>query len=170
MFYWISLALLAVVLDQVTKILAVKYLMPVDTVPIIKKVLHLTYLENTGAAFGSLKNSRWVFLAVSTFAIIALVFYMFRFKPKNRVLSAGLAFIIGGGIGNMIDRLAKGYVVDFVDFRLINFAVFNVADSFVCVGAALVIIYIFFFAEKEDKNAKNEKKESKNEENTDGNR
>lgn len=170
MFYWISLALLAVVLDQVTKILAVKYLMPVDTVPIIKNVLHLTYLENTGAAFGSLKNSRWVFLAVSTFAIIALVFYMFRFKPKNRVLSAGLAFIIGGGIGNMIDRLAKGYVVDFVDFRLINFAVFNVADSFVCVGAALVIIYIFFFAEKEDKNAKNEKKESKNEENTDGNR
>ena len=155
MFYWISLALLAVVLDQVTKILAVKYLMPVDTVPIIKNVLHLTYLENTGAAFGSLKNSRWVFLAVSTFAIIALVFYMFRFKPKNRVLSAGLAFIIGGGIGNMIDRLAKGYVVDFVDFRLINFAVFNVADSFVCVGAALV---------------KNEKKESKNEENTDGNR
>lgn len=170
MFYWISLALLSVVLDQVTKLLAVKYLMPVDTVPIIKNVLHLTYLENTGAAFGSLKNSRWVFLAVSTFAIIALVFYMFRFKPKNRVLSAGLAFIIGGGIGNMIDRLAKGYVVDFVDFRLINFAVFNVADSFVCVGAALVIIYIFFFAEKEDKNAKNEKKESKNEENTDGNR
>ncbi len=170
MFYWISLALLAVVLDQVTKLLAVKYLMPVDTVPIIKNVLHLTYLENTGAAFGSLKNSRWVFLAVSTFAIIALVFYMFRFKPKNRVLSAGLAFIIGGGIGNMIDRLAKGYVVDFVDFRLINFAVFNVADSFVCVGAALVIIYIFFFTEKEDKNAKNEKKESKNEENTDGNR
>lgn len=170
MFYWISLALLAVVLDQVTKILAVKYLMPVDSVPIIKSVLHLTYLENTGAAFGSLKNSRWVFLAVSTFAIIALVFYMFRFKPKNRVLSAGLAFIIGGGIGNMIDRIAKGYVVDFVDFRLINFAVFNVADSFVCVGAALVIIYIFFFAEKEDKNAKNEKKESKNEENTDGNR
>lgn len=170
MFYWISLALLAVVLDQVTKILAVKYLMPVNTVPIIKSVLHLTYLENTGAAFGSLKNSRWVFLAVSTFAIIALVFYMFRFKPKNRVLSAGLAFIIGGGIGNMIDRIAKGYVVDFIDFRLINFAVFNVADSFVCVGAALVIIYIFFFAEKEDKNAKNEKKESKNEENTDGNR
>ncbi len=170
MFYWISLALLAVVLDQVTKILAVKYLMPVNTVPIIKSVLHLTYLENTGAAFGSLKNSRWVFLAVSTFAIIALVFYMFRFKPKNRVLSAGLAFIIGGGIGNMIDRIAKGYVVDFVDFRLVNFAVFNVADSFVCVGAALVIIYIFFFAEKEDKNAKNEKKESKNEENTDGNR
>lgn len=170
MFYWISLALLAVVLDQVTKILAVKYLMPVNTVPIIKSVLHLTYLENTGAAFGSLKNSRWVFLAVSTFAIIALVFYMFRFKPKNRVLSAGLAFIIGGGIGNMIDRIAKGYVVDFVDFRLVNFAVFNVADSFVCVGAALVIIYIFFSAEKEDKNAKNEKKESKNEENTDGNR
>ena len=69
----------------------------------------------------------------------------------------------------MIDRLAKGYVVDFVDFRLINFAVFNVADSFVCIGAALVIIYIFFFAEK-DENEKSTKKESKNEENADGNR
>lgn len=169
MFYWISLTLLAIVLDQATKFLAVKFLMTVDTVPIIKNVLHLTYLENTGAAFGSLKNSRWVFLAVSTFAIIALVFYMFKFKPKNRILSAGLAFIIGGGIGNMIDRLAKGYVVDFVDFRLINFAVFNVADSFVCIGAALVIIYIFFFAEK-DENEKSTKKESKNEENADGNR
>lgn len=138
-------------LDQITKWLAVLFLKEIDTLPLIKNVLHLTYLENTGAAFGILKNNRWIFLVVSAVAIVALLFYLAKFRPKNKWLLVGLSFIVGGGIGNMIDRLLLGYVIDFIDFRLINFAVFNVADAFVCIGAVLVIIYVFFFSEKESK-------------------
>lgn len=143
-------------LDQLTKFLAVEYLTKVSTIPIIEDVIHLTYLENTGAAFGILKNHRWIFLVISTVAIIALIAYMLKFPPKNKWLSVGLSFIVGGGIGNMIDRTILGYVVDFIDFRLINFAIFNVADSFVCIGAVLVLIYVFFFSEDAKKGAEND--------------
>lgn len=143
-----------IAIDQITKWLAVQYLTKVETVPIIKDILHLTYLENEGAAFGILKNNRWVFLVISTVAIIGLIIYLVKYPPKNKWLIFGLSFIVGGGIGNMIDRLLLGYVVDFIDFRVINFAIFNGADSFVCIGAVLVLIYVFFFSE--------EKKEVKN--------
>jgi len=115
---------------------------------------HLTYLENTGAAFGILKNHRWIFLVISTVAIIALITYMLKFPPKNKWLSVGLSFIVGGGIGNMIDRTILGYVVDFIDFRLINFAIFNVADSFVCIGAVMLMYYLIVETVKETKAAK----------------
>ena len=151
MLFWILITVGVVVLDQITKWLAVEYLIPVGTVPIIKDALHLTYVENPGAAFGMMQNSRWIFLLVSTVAIIAIIIYLIKFAPKNKLALLSLAFILGGGIGNMIDRVALGYVVDFIDFRLINFAVFNVADSFVCVGAALLIIYVLFIEGKENK-------------------
>lgn len=147
----IIILIAAIFLDQITKWLAVLFLKEIDTLPLIKNVLHLTYLENTGAAFGILKNNRWIFLVVSAVAIVALLFYLAKFRPKNKWLLVGLSFIVGGGIGNMIDRLLLGYVIDFIDFRLINFAVFNVADAFVCIGAVLVIIYVFFFSENESK-------------------
>jgi signal peptidase II len=136
MLIWIAVIILAVFLDQLTKYLTVLYVQPVKTIPIIEDVLHLTYVENTGAAFGMLKNARWVFMVASTVMIIVLLVYMFGIPPKKRHWAENLclALIIAGGIGNMIDRVALGYVVDMIDFRLINFAVFNVADSFVCVG------------------------------------
>ena len=151
MLFWILITVGVVVLDQFTKWLAVEYLIPIGTVPIIKDALHLTYVENPGAAFGMMQNSRWIFLLVSTVAIIAIIIYLIKFATKNKLALLSLAFILGGGIGNMIDRVALGYVVDFIDFRLINFAVFNVADSFVCVGAALLIIYVLFIEGKENK-------------------
>lgn len=144
--------IVTIILDQLTKYLAVIFLKNIETFPIIKGALHFTYVENKGAAFGILSDSRWVFIVISTVAIIGLGIYLFRFAEKNYLLRTGLAFIVGGGIGNMIDRTLLGYVVDFVDFRLINFAVFNIADTFVCIGAALLLIYVFFFAEKEQKN------------------
>ena len=142
--FWLMITALTVVIDQLTKILAVKFLKPVDTVPLIEGVLHLTYLENRGAAFGMLKDHRWVFMVTSTVAVIAVLAFMMAGYKKyyNPLLFTGLSFIAGGGIGNMIDRVANGYVVDFIDFRLINFAIFNGADSFVCVGAGLVVIYV----------------------------
>lgn len=133
------------VADQITKFLAVSILKPRYTYPIIKDVLHLTYLENTGAAFGILKNSRWIFMILTTVVVVALVlFIVFRREKLSVLMTVGLCFVIGGGIGNMIDRVFNGYVVDFIDFRLINFAIFNVADSFVTVGVVLIVIDVLF--------------------------
>ena len=136
-----AVAALGIVLDQLTKHLAVRYLMPLDTYPIWKNVLHLTYVENRGAAFGMLADNRWIFMVISTVAILALLIWFYFLAKAYRYLSTtAIALIVSGGIGNMIDRLALGYVVDFIDLRLIRFAVFNVADSLVCIGAALLAL------------------------------
>ena len=135
-----SIIAAAVVIDQLTKLLAVKFLKPIPTHPILENVLHLTYHENRGAAFGMLADQRWIFLSVSTVMIIGLLIYLLMGKCENMLYTVSVAMIIGGGIGNMIDRVALGYVVDFLDFRLINFAIFNGADSFVCVGSGLLIL------------------------------
>ena len=143
-----------IILDQITKLLAVEFLMPLDTLPIIKDVLHLTYAENTGMAFGMLKDHRWVFLTISTVAIIGMSIYLFLGKCESEFAAISLATIVSGGIGNMIDRILLGYVVDFIDFTLIDFAIFNVADSFVCVGAGMLILALILEIVEEQKKTK----------------
>ena len=136
-----------ILLDQITKILALQHLAPVGSLPLWENVLHLTYVENTGAAFGMLKDHRWVFLVISTVALGGMIVYMFLNKTKHPLETTAVAFIVGGGIGNMIDRLARGFVVDFVDVKCIphwNY-IFNVADIFVCVGCGLFILYVLLF-------------------------
>ena len=147
---WLALSVtaLGIILDQLTKLLIAELMELGETIPLIKDVLHITYVQNEGAAFGMLKEHRWVFLIVSTVTILAIGAYLFVTKSHDPLYITSLAMIVSGGIGNMIDRLALGYVVDFIDFRLINFAVFNGADSFVCVGAALLFLSILFEEKK----------------------
>ncbi len=164
MFIWLALIAVTVFLDQITKYLTILYLKPIDTQPLWEGVLHLTYVENTGAAFGMMKDSRWIFMVTSTVAIIGILVYMFyrtyvKKTPLPWMEALSLSFIVGGGIGNMIDRTILGYVVDMIDFRLINFAVFNVADSFVCVGAGLMVLYLIREMVKETKAEKARKGE-----------
>ena len=162
MLIWLAVIIVTVFLDQLTKYLTVLHLKPIDTYPIIEDVLHLTYVENTGAAFGMMKDARWVFMITSTVAIIGILGYMiwraYVKKEKMHWMEAlSLSFIVGGGIGNMIDRVLLEYVIDFIDFTLINFAVFNVADSFVCVGVgifALAVILDEIETSKKEKAAK----------------
>lgn len=144
----------AIALDQLTKWLTVVYLDYGQSFPLWQDVLHLTHHRNEGAAFGMLSDHRWVFMVFSTVAIIGLLIYLFRFPPKSRFVRIALAMIVGGGIGNMIDRIALGYVIDFIDFTLINFAVFNVADSFVTVGAFMIIGYLLLDIYRDAKAAK----------------
>ena len=156
MLIWLAVIIVTVFLDQLTKYLTVLHLKPIDTLPIIEDVLHLTYVENTGAAFGMMKDARWVFMVTSTVAIIGILGYMIHRayikKEKMPWMEAlSLSLIVGGGIGNMIDRTMLGYVVDMIDCRFINFAVFNVADSFVCIGAGLMILYLIILTVKEYK-------------------
>ena len=146
---------LGIVLDQVTKYLAVLYLKGVDTVPIWKDVFHLTYVENRGAAFGMLSEHRWVFLTLTTVAVLCMIGYSIAFGGRDRRLTIlALSLIISGGIGNMIDRVALGYVVDFFDFVLIDFAVFNVADSLICIGAGLLLLSLILAARQEERQKK----------------
>ena len=153
--------------DQLTKWLAVIFLKGNGATVVIENVLRFLYLENKGAAFGMLSNQRWVFLVISTVAIAAIIFYMVKFRPQNKLLKVAIAFMAGGGLGNMVDRLALGYVIDFIDFYAfpkIWMYVFNVADSFVCIGAGLMILYLILETVKESKKLKAEKEAKKNQE------
>ena len=152
-----AIIVIGVVLDQITKLLAVKFLKPIDTLPLIEDVLHLSFLKNTGAAFGMLSDHRWVFMTVSTVAILALAVFLYMRKAPNIWYAISISLIISGGIGNMIDRISLGYVVDFIDVRLIDFAVFNVADCFVTVGAFGLIVLLIADMIKEAKKAKEER-------------
>ena len=120
---------------------------------VLDGLLGFRYVENTGAAFGMLKDHRWVFLVISTVALGGMIVYMFLNKTKHPLETTAVAFIVGGGIGNMIDRLTRGFVVDFVDVKCIphwNY-IFNVADIFVCVGCGLFILYVLLFETKSKK-------------------
>ena len=144
MLVWLMIMAGVIALDQLSKWLTVINLDLGETVPLIENVLHFTYVRNTGAAFSmfSEPDQRWIFMTVSTVALVALSVYLWKNRKGSKLLCIALSFIIGGGIGNMIDRCLLKYVIDFIDFRLINFAVFNIADSFVCVGVGLFALQV----------------------------
>ena len=98
MLIWLAVIIVTVFLDQLTKYLTVLHLKPIDTLPIIEDVFHLTYVENTGAAFGMMKDARWVFMITSTLAIIGILVYMFWKKPSSKLECLSLAFIVGGAL------------------------------------------------------------------------
>ena len=144
-------------IDQLTKILVSKNMALHQSISVIPKTFNITYIQNRGAAFGMLANHRWVFMIISSVAIIGMCVYLFRFCSESMLFKIGLALIISGGIGNMIDRIFLGYVVDMIEATFIetlfdwSFAIFNVADSFVCVGAGIVILCLILDIIKESK-------------------
>lgn len=156
----VLIVLFGVLLDQLSKILVVSnldYIMENEPIVLIKHLINLTYTENRGAAFGMLDDHRWIFMTVSIIAIIGMAIYLFGFSKEGWTFQIGLSLIISGGIGNMIDRLALGYVVDMLEFDFMEFAIFNVADSFVCIGAGLVILMLIIELIRESKkNSKNQ--------------
>ena len=145
-------------MDQVTKVFATKLLAGGEPFELIDGVFRFTYVENKGAAFGMLADNRWVFMIISTVAIGALIVYLWKFRPESKLACAALSMIIGGGIGNMIDRVFLGYVVDFLDFCAFPSLwmwVFNVADAFVCVGAGMLMLWLVLETVREIKAKKN---------------
>ncbi|MDO9573076.1 MAG: signal peptidase II [Candidatus Omnitrophota bacterium] len=127
-------------LDQLTKYLALKFLELNTPVSLIKNFLYLTLVHNRGAAFGLFKNQLLIFVLISIFAIVLILFYL---KAKKNSLLSRLAFsmILGGAIGNLIDRLRFGYVIDFLDFRV--WPVFNLADSAITIAALFLTWELF---------------------------
>lgn len=168
------IAALVVAADQITKVIAVDKLMdiPGKTYEFIPGVLHFNYIENDGMALGLLDNAvgRIIFMTVSVIAIIGLSVYVVWKRPKSKLVTCAIGLIIGGGIGNMIDRLfyvgkigeTKGEKVvrDFIDFRGFGNLwvwVFNVADACVCIGGALLFVWCIYSLIKETVDEKNKK-------------
>ena len=143
--------LVLIAADQITKYLTVTYLKPVSTVEIIKNILSFTYVENRGAAFGILQNSRWLFIIFTVVVIAVLIAYTIKKKISNKLYKISSALIIAGGIGNLIDRIFKGYVVDMIEVTFINYPVFNFADCCVVVGAILFCLYVLIYDGKTEK-------------------
>jgi len=152
--YVIGLAGLLLLLgaDRLTKGLAVTHLKGQEAIPVIKGVFELQYLENHGAAFGLLQNQRLLLLGFTILILGLLVFVYLKLPFSNRYLPIRLMGILigAGALGNMIDRLFQGYVVDFLYFRLIDFPIFNVADCYVVVAAFGAFFLIAFYYKDED--------------------
>ena len=147
------LALAAVALlvaaDQITKLLISSHYEVGESTHVISGLLDFTYVQNRGAAFGMLSNQRWIFLVLTTAIIIGICWLWFRNYIEHITGKTSAVLIVAGGIGNMIDRIAMGYVVDFIDVSpLFDFAVFNFADCCVTVGAVLMAVYVLFFLDE----------------------
>ena len=156
LFWYIAGALIiigVVALDQISKELAVAYLKDTSSVSLIDGVVSFAYTTNTGMAWGMLKDHPWVFKSISTVAIVGFAVVYFAVKEQHVLFRLSAGFVIGGGIGNMIDRLFRpeGGVVDFIRTDFMDFPIFNVADSFITVGAIMLVVYFVFYDSKQPK-------------------
>ena len=134
-------------IDQLIKVWAADHL-AAGAIPIIPGVLSLTYHENFGAAFGILQNQKLFLVGITSLVMICGLILLFSGFINNRLLIWSIALVLGGGVGNLIDRIWRGYVIDYIYFEPINFPIFNFADSCVVVGTGIIMLYILFFEEK----------------------
>ena len=140
MWYFIFAAVI-VAIDRLSKLWTVSAIAPGTAIPLIPGIIHLTYVENTGAAFSLFSNMRWMLVAVSALCTIAIIYVI----AKKKLPKLGLwccASILGGAVGNLIDRILTGRVVDMFEPEFVTFAVFNVADIFITLGGAALIVYL----------------------------
>ena len=144
MIFSIIITSLLVALDQYSKYLATNYLMGNSPVVVIPGVLGLRYVENTGAAFSMLSNSTDSLIVVTAIAMLVMAYVFWYKNYGDSFEKLCFTLIIAGGIGNLIDRVLNGFVVDYFEFLFMKFAVFNVADVYVCTGIALYALYTFY--------------------------
>lgn len=146
-----------IAIDQLIKFAVLKHLEPIGSITVIDKVLSLTYVENTGAAFGSFSGYTRVLSVFTALVLIVGLIYLLSGKIRSKVVYWGLTLIISGGAANLIDRVGREFVIDYIDPLFIKFAVFNFADILVTVGAFIVIIYLLYDIIKDSKTDKTKK-------------
>lgn len=146
MIYWILIVAM-ILIDQLVKYWAVTSLKPIGSIPLIQDVFHFTFAKNTGAAFSILRGKQIFLIVLTSLVILGLMFLMAKNIKEggNKMMTLSLALIIGGAIGNFIDRVRLDYVIDYLNFTLINFPIFNAADVFIVVGTGLLAILVIFF-------------------------
>ncbi len=169
----ILIIIFAVAADQIVKLAIVGTMAVGESIPVWQDVFHITYVQNDGAAFSMMSGNMTLFYIITPIALVGFTWYMYKIRKekvdgKNTVIQnfevVTIAMILGGTIGNFIDRISHRYVIDMFDFRLINFAIFNVADIFLTVGTFLlvgVLCYEIYEEFKADKKRKIENDEIK---------
>ena len=173
MLLWTIIIVLSVALYFITKRLVAGEMELYERIPVIKGVFELEYIRNEGAAWGILSNHRWVFMVITAVAIIVLPILLYKYRKLHFLFGFSLSLIIGGAIGNMIDRVFLGYVIDFIYLPFLDFIFgpggfprFNIADCCATVGVALMFIYLVFIDKTffEGEKAKTKVEETKNDE------
>ena len=133
----LGIGIFVFILDQLIKHVVLGSMHLGESIPIIKGVFHITFVLNPGAAFGMLEHQRWIFIAVALLVVVlALVFYK-HIQRESLITRIGAGLLLGGALGNLLDRIQSGLVVDFLDFRI--WPVFNIADIAICGGGAMLI-------------------------------
>ena len=146
--------IICVVLDRLTKLWAAGPLKAVGSIEFLPGVMEFHYVENRGAAFSMLWGQTWVFIVLTLLIVFFLAGYLLKFRKTDGIwMRIAVSSIIAGAIGNLVDRLFYGYVIDFLRPTFINFAVFNIADIFVTCGAVLFIVILLFFNPREKEKA-----------------
>lgn len=153
------IGVLLAAVDQIIKYFVLTYLQPVGSVNVIDGLFRLTYVENKGVAFGMFSDMRWFFVVITAILIAIIIYIMFKKKPTGKMFYISAALIIGGGIGNLIDRIFYGFVVDYLSVSFFP-PVCNFADYCITVGTVLLIVYVLFFSNV----MKSEKKVKKSDE------
>lgn len=155
---WIAVivAALLVGVDQFAKYLALTNLKPVGSITFVEGFMDFTFVENRGVAFGMFSGQKWFILLLTGIIVVVMVYYFIRL-PHNRQycwVRSAMVLVLAGAVGNMIDRIFRGYVVDFFEFTFFDWPVFNVADIYVVVGVILLAILILFVIKDEPKEKK----------------
>ncbi|MBQ6371086.1 MAG: signal peptidase II [Firmicutes bacterium] len=151
---YLLLIVAVIVLDRVVKIAVSTNMDPGDTIPVIDHIFHITYVQNTGAAFSMLQGHSMLLIILPAVVIgIGIIFVCVMSKKYNKMFLVSVSLICGGGLGNLTDRISQGYVTDMFDFRV--FPVFNVADICVCVGCGLMMLYMIIDMKRSEGNGSN---------------
>ena len=133
----LAIAAIVIIIDQLTKYMVAVNMVEGMSIPIIDEIVHLTFILNPGAAFGLLENNRWFFVGTAIVVLAIIFFYRREIQAEAKPVQVGIALFAGGALGNLIDRVRMGLVIDFFDFRI--WPVFNIADIAICMGVGLIL-------------------------------
>ena len=138
----IIISIILLCIDQISKLLVVNLLTKTDSITIIKNFFYLTYINNDGAAFSILVGKRIFLILIAVLVIVMLIRYIKKNNIQNKLELVSISLIIGGSLGNLMDRVVRGYVIDFLDFKIFNynFPIFNLADTFIVIGVILLLL------------------------------
>lgn len=151
---WLIISILIIIADQLVKYFVAAGMSVGDTAFSVLNLFDITYVQNQGAAFSILSGKLSILSLISVIFCVGVIVYWIKKKPTHPLLGTALTMMFAGAFGNAIDRIFRGFVVDYIQTTFINFPVFNIADIGITVGAALLVLYVILF-DKEDKNAKN---------------
>ena len=160
MLIWMIIAASIVIIDQVAKLLVIANIGPTDCFHIIPGLFDFVYVKNTGAAFSILSDNTMLLSLVSVLFCIGVIVFWYIKKPKDKLFCLSLTMLFAGALGNAIDRIIRGFVVDFISTAFISFPVFNIADIAITGGAAVLIIYMLFF-DKDEKDGETDSSDMK---------